>query len=882
MATVSETTVVEVVSAVDSNWRGAYDILVRPAGARLDLESTNGLVEPDFLSFSGTGGISLDQLAQVRSIRGVELAAPVGFVGYVRYTLSSPVVHLPAPPAVPTLFRFSVSAYTGDGVDSVLVQRQTGEILMGPPDADGQPGHWATDFGGLTSGSGPGGNVSTIASSNRSLPAVVSPIMAVDPAAEEALLGPSSAFLRSFQRLDKVGRTVGAFDPGLVPSQFTYSRFLLRSAREDSSAAGRPVVPLVVSNRLYAPLRLELTVEQLGHPLKAYPNGAVVDEILRSAEELAGPGATPLGRSTNDLSDALRPLQLAEISVTWPGATKGDSVTSLTALGGFSTQLADRPTYRSVPSRLGSTSRLAFEIDPMGVVGPDGDPATAGPPIVGPPQSGEVANGREEAYRRLRGVPFAVPGVSGAPGFGAQPFYFAPIGDFDLTRLVLPSNPLNYVPLGAYDPPQTLRVADADGTSTHQTMSPTLNPAGLILVPPLAITDLAGARVLRGERPIDAIRLRVANVRDFGPEGRAQIERVAAAIADLGLDVDVVAGASPQEVEAYVPAYFQADGSRDLGWIQQPWTTLGASERVSRGLTEGTIELLWLGILSGAIWAIAMQLIQASSRRREIALLLGLGWRLRSVWWWLVAESLAVATAVAVAGAGAWLVTGRGAAGVVAVVAVVATIIATPVVAVGWSLRTVMGSTGAALARGDLSTRVIRALDGTTIAGFAVRDALARPTRSLALGGALATAGASLAVAIGGVVSTAERVGPTLLASALTDMVRPAQIAVLSMTAITSVTAVILLIRLGARERATEERSLASLGWSRREIVSVRTLGGLVISLPAAIASGCAALAILRIDPILEPGATIVEAAAITVALGVLGAVMGQPRRAPA
>jgi hypothetical protein len=77
-AGIHQTATIRVAALVDEHWRGAYDILVRPAGTRLDLEQTNGLVEPNFVGFAGTGGISLDQLAAIRSIREVALAAPIG------------------------------------------------------------------------------------------------------------------------------------------------------------------------------------------------------------------------------------------------------------------------------------------------------------------------------------------------------------------------------------------------------------------------------------------------------------------------------------------------------------------------------------------------------------------------------------------------------------------------------------------------------------------------------------------------------------------------------------------------------------------------------------------------------------------------------------
>src|SRR5215467_13895546 len=70
----------QVTSTVAANARSAYDILVRPHGARTPLETDRGLVAPDFLS-GQYGGISVDQWQRIRGIQGVDIAAPVAMVG---------------------------------------------------------------------------------------------------------------------------------------------------------------------------------------------------------------------------------------------------------------------------------------------------------------------------------------------------------------------------------------------------------------------------------------------------------------------------------------------------------------------------------------------------------------------------------------------------------------------------------------------------------------------------------------------------------------------------------------------------------------------------------------------------------------------------------
>lgn len=63
----TETARLRVTGTVAEHFRGAYDILVRPAGARTELEEQRQLVRPNFLS-GGYGGIGLDQWRDRKSV----------------------------------------------------------------------------------------------------------------------------------------------------------------------------------------------------------------------------------------------------------------------------------------------------------------------------------------------------------------------------------------------------------------------------------------------------------------------------------------------------------------------------------------------------------------------------------------------------------------------------------------------------------------------------------------------------------------------------------------------------------------------------------------------------------------------------------------------
>jgi len=93
----------QTVGTVNAHALPAYDVLVRPKGARSALEKSQGLVQPGFLT-GIYGGITLDQWAKIKALPGIDVAAPVAMVGYV-----VPLVYLPINmrPALPT---------SGDGV----------------------------------------------------------------------------------------------------------------------------------------------------------------------------------------------------------------------------------------------------------------------------------------------------------------------------------------------------------------------------------------------------------------------------------------------------------------------------------------------------------------------------------------------------------------------------------------------------------------------------------------------------------------------------------------------------------------------------------------------------------------------------------------------
>lgn len=801
-AGITEAVQVRVTGEVDANWRGAYDILVRPPGARLAIESTAGVVEPNFISFAGIGGISRADLARVRQVAGVEVAAPIGYVGYLEVLGVAPAINLgPAVPG-PALYRLTISASSSDGLEDVLVQRQTGRVLV---TGEGVP---ASEFPGVSDCGEPLPDC-TYGLDGEVIPAIASPVIAVDPAAEVELVGEGAAAMRALAEFPPAdARTVGDIAADTIPDEFPEERLQLAFAT-GRGQDGKPVVPIMVTRSLYASLTVDLTVERVGAPLSAVPPAG---ESFDTIAGRAGGGLTPVGSSRLDATDRLYPFALPFLDVDWPDSLPQQQADSATAKisTDLVTRLPSRPEYSSVGPRPGS-DRLSFAIHPAGIV----DAGGRRPGFAGRLPGGlEVTPGLERAYRGFREVELDLV-RDFVPAFaGDRPFLFAPVGTFDLAAFQLPQNPLSYVPLGAYVPPDTVLVAGPDGRAVERTpMRPTLNPAGLIAVPPLAITDLAGAEVLRGPSPIDAIRVRVAGVTDFSQQSRARVEQVATAIAALGLDVDIVAGSSPQPVEVYVPGYHvaQDESSTDLGWVSQGWTTLGAAERVERGLTRTSEAMLLVALGAASFFVVGLQAIGLATRTAEVAILRAVGWTRLRILRWTLAEALVAAAGVAVLAVAMFWIGGRSGEALRTGLLMALLLPLGQAAGTAFALRRARASRPGA---GDISLPALLAhLPVRSPAGYGLRTVLAHPVRMTILVAGLTIGAAGLSLGAVLVAGLAGVLGPTFLADALNATARPYQLAILTILGIGGAAFGLVSTAVDAAARREEWHILAASGW---------------------------------------------------------------------
>lgn len=163
--------------------------------------------------------------------------------------------------------------------------------------------------------------------------------------------------------------TVSTFDPRAVLPDSGLARLQILALQKSGTSAqkARPVFPILVSSRVYAPLLLSLDVVRLGEPFTTRLTSEGSLAQIAEAERLAGPGTTPIGISSRDISDDTRPLRPNPVTIPWPGTTGWTGSVAIRGQTTFTAQLTARPVYLAAEG--GSVDAPRFQVVPQGVVG---------------------------------------------------------------------------------------------------------------------------------------------------------------------------------------------------------------------------------------------------------------------------------------------------------------------------------------------------------------------------------------------------------------------------------------------------------------------------------------------------------------------------------
>jgi putative ABC transport system permease protein len=851
---------------VTSNFRPAYDILVRPAGSFTRLERERGLVPANYLS-GIFGGISFEQLEEIKRVRGVDVAAPVANVGYVfqRVKVEVPLNdYVDQEPVQILRVRHRYEAQRDRwqypaSVDYVYVTRvnefapssfgtfygAAGEMVPGhedpvevcggtrfpgagygfntPADRATDPSPWWQERGAsLTCYSTRSPNLRGAAAAYQGpgIGTVVDlefPLLvgAIDPEAEEELLGLNSTIVS--------GRALRGDDraqTGTVCVPYC-----------------APELPVIVSRKTYLDVRLAVEVERL-----QLPAGINVPIRLARDDSRAWLNGLP-GRRLGDRALDGAPTLYRRMLDARPEATTGI---------GRGAKLWAPQYWTTSPVRYAATGGV---LQPRIVSNPISVWRTPDYDYYGGYLPAPSAN-RDTQFRRLRGhAP-----IPTAQAQGGETASFRVVGEFDPERLRGFSQ-LSAVPLESYYPPE-VRGADARSRAAlgKRPLGPSLNLGDYVAQPPFLVTTLEAMKeMVQASRyenaselaPISAVRIRVSG--RIGPDAvsQARVRLVAEQIQErTGLAVDITAGSSPRQLTIALPA---GKFGRPPLLVREGWVKKGVAVAIVEAVDRKSLALfgLVLGICCFFLANGALAAVRA--RRAEIGTLMTMGWSQRSIFSVILGELAAIglvagALGCALAAGVVWafrleLPVWRTL--LVLPVALLLTLVAGLLPAVLAGRATPLDAIRPAVAGSGRAHRVRR------LVGLAAVNLFRVPGRSLVAGAGLFVGVGALTVLLAIQRAFEGAAVGTLLGNAIALQVQTADLAAAGLVIVLAAAAVADVLYRNLRERAAEFATLRASGWTNRQmgaVVAFEALGlGLLASLAGALTASLFALTTLSV-----------------------------------
>jgi putative ABC transport system permease protein len=862
LAAAGKTSGLEVHGAVKSNFRPAYDVLVRPHGSATSLERDEHLVRDNYLS-GIFGGITLEQYERIKALSGVEVAAPIANVGYILPVGDIPVSigrFVSRDPVQLYRVRFEWLAHAGTssypaGEAYVYYNRVHRFTAFPAGDSPGAPEE-------IVPGRGPqqvcGGFVdSTPQTANPFAPShelfcfssrtprinrnnfhgrlpmpngvgvVVSgtyPILlaAIDPVQEQRLLHLDRAVVRGryLRKSDRVRTNfAGRRSAPVLVSTRPYVHEMLRATVERLRVRRPREVPQLLTAGLCRSTFIPCPRESVGRPPRGWPRDTTAYSFLTTAR------GQVVGRTTLPIAAGYRRLLAGPIfrevnagnywTVSEPRYRRGTDGTLEPRVAANSPEMFTR----------------VYRLN-AGIV---------------PPES------RDLQFRKLRG--HAATGRFLPTEGTTTASSFSVVGRYDPTELPGFSH-LSKVPLETYYPP-LLRPHDrATVRALHgQPLAPTQNLGDYMQQPPLMLTTIRGLKTLfDGENtseapiatkaPISAIRVRVAGV--TGPDGpsRARIESVALRIhAQTGLDVDVTAGSSPHPLTIRLPPgkFGRPALALSEGWIQK-----GVSASFLSGVGRKQLALFVLIPLICCLFLANGAYAAARTRRAEMGTLLSLGWSRRAVFAAVLGEILLIGVVAGVVGVGV-------AAALVRALSLetqlLAMVLVLPVALAIALLAGFVPAWSAAHAQPLAAFRlpvaeVKRGGRVSDLTGLALLNLRRVPARALVAGGGLAFGAAALTVLLAVQHSFQGVLAGTLLGDAIAFQIGGFDYLAVALVVGLAAVSVADVVYLNLRERQAELVTLRTLGWSELHLVRLVCVEVLALASGATLLGAAAGVAV--------------------------------------
>lgn len=824
---------VRVAGSLRHDFRPAYDIVVRPKRSVTSLERRDGLVRETYLS-DLFGGISLSQLAAIRSIPGIAVA-PIENLGYVlaEDTVLFPF-HPPRRGPNEQLFRLSArfswpGGGSGWGSAYVYVDRRAAfraptpaevyQPVSGHRKAIAVCGPQSTPPGAASRQASPftaGHLEGSITCFSEASPdsgsylrgqVVVSvsfpfPLLleAIDPRVENRFFGlgramVSGRYLRQGEGAKRVaGTNLGPVMslPVIASTTTALDEELILTTTRIAASNG-PSLPLLLSSKAASQ-----QVERLsGSPRRvAVEHASALYLSLLHRAELAG-RASPL-------------LPVPEY---WVAGSARTSAGASNRRAVSVRRVAEPPGIWRAPAGWGAGQSFASGREVQLVSSPPGSSSSG--------------------YRALSVRTWA--------GGKSPVAALDVVGEFD-PRLLRRFAAASRVPLETFTAPLP-RAANA-ATRTliaGRVLRANTDLGSYLSSPPELLTTLEAARALLGSsrytgsaatasHPIGAVLIRLNGRLGYGAGARRRLEAVASAIRwRTGLSVQVTDGSSPTPVAVRLE-HFRGGRAAEL---EEAWTELGVSESLGRSLDAVSAGLVLLTSLAGILFVAEVTASLTRRRRRELAILASVGWRRPEIARLILSEVAAFGLAGSLLGGilALWIHSGaalRGSeTGIGAAVAV------GPLVAlVAGSLPTLSGTRHLAAASERAAGRRAGRRTRASRAGLALVAAASSPGRALLAASpvAIAVAATGLFVSIQHDLSGRLLATNSLLGSLVGLQAKSLDTFVLVVLGSLGLASVANTVAARHQERAETQRTLRLLGWQAGDLARLLATEALVLT----------------------------------------------------
>jgi hypothetical protein len=812
-------------------WRTTYDILVRAPASVTDIERQYGLVRANHLSGTA-GGITLAQWEQIKSIPGVEVAAPIAMLGYLP---RNPVLIGIQDDLPIGIYDVSATVTITDGERVLTYSRPAyytsydfdiTSLYSTDPEMEAQFSKHALDLGIVLSGQNAstgwwGFPILTPSFNDKLL------IAAIDPEQEAKLV-----------HLDQMLASGNYLKSGLP--------FMYPEHHSDI-----PLIPALLNREDYIKESISIHIDQVGDlpPQKgwvdwllAIPNKQALDTAVRKPVWEAN---FPMHREWVDSSNFI---------VVKDGQEKTRSSGVFPEIMGPLSMPAP-VAYRVMPDPPDGLpdDRLVLEAVPVGLTSSQIVPETAGFLSEQEYEQIEADLWRqppEVTYRSLQ------------PRLDANiRFWPAVQGSFEIDLLkALGGASINQVPLETYLAPlaQLRYTESGQPVDPPVQLSPTLNKEGYLASPPDMLIPLDqvshlfenGCWVQTGEATsftmkktscgsitpdlISAVRVRVGGIDTLTPAAQAKIELVAQAIAEqTGLHVDIMVGSSPQPVLVHLPGFGDVPAR---GYIEELWIKKGVNTLVSMGMNRADRLLFGTMLFVCLLFLFNANLISNLGRLPEFGVMKALGWRQSTLFRLLCGESLML-------GLASGLLSALAATAIVRVFSLSVSLnriaLLVPLGAGAFLLGALLPAVWAAwvsptlaIQAGETSQKEsFSRITGGSLFGYAAGGLLRRPARLLiTLSGLILASGLLVLLKLVQDGQEGQLYG-TLLGAWIRTQVQPYHLLMGGVALLAAALGVGELMVMNVIERRKEIGLLVALGWRRGDLLGVFLLQGAFIGL---------------------------------------------------